>query len=98
MRQAIFTTYHGPTNSSGARVRAKAEAGGVTRNWDYAVNAHENHCEAAQALAEKLDWSGLWIGGGAARGDVFVWAGDMRPDPIESKSTIGTEGRDWFYI
>lgn len=98
MRQAIMTAYHGPTNTKGSRVSAKAEAGRVTRHWDHALNSDENHCAVASALAFKLDWSGLWIGGGMARGDVYVWAGDVRPDAEEARSTIGIEGRDWFYI
>lgn len=63
MRQAIQTKYLGPTNYRGARVKASAEAGSVTLSWDHALNVDRNHMAAAQALATKLESSGLWVGG-----------------------------------
>lgn len=100
MRQAIMTKYHGATNSSGSRVSAKAEAGRISQHWDYALNADGNHCSVAAAFAAKFDWAGLWIGGSpsGSSGYCYVWAGDMRPDATEARETIGTEGRDWFFI
>lgn len=99
MRQAITTAYHGPTNTNGARVSAKAEAGRIVAHWDHALSDNQNHCEAARRFAEKLGWSGLWIGGAPAKfsGYCFVWAGDTRPDLDQAKASIGTEGRDWFF-
>lgn len=63
MRQAISTKFLGPTNTRGARVVAKADAGSQTTSWDYAESVCRNHAKAAQALAEKLGWAGYWTGG-----------------------------------
>jgi len=77
MRQAITTKFLGPTNSRGARVKAVAEAGSVTVNWDYSLGIEGNHTSAAKALAAKLEWDGVWFGGGlTGNGYVFVWTGD----------------------
>jgi hypothetical protein len=77
-RQAITTKFHGPTDSRGARVSARAAAGRKTVSWDYASNSQQNHATAAQALAEKLNWSGVWVSGGLPdeSGDVFVLVAD----------------------
>lgn len=74
MHQAIETKFHGPTNSRGSRVSAKASAGRVTLSWNHALNSEDNHRAAARALAEKFKWKGEWVGGGMAndRGYVFV--------------------------
>lgn len=65
MRQAIITKYLGPTETKGARVKAKAYAGNITINWDDGLDVNENHYKAALALCEKLEWrAGELIGGG----------------------------------
>ena len=66
MRQAVATQFHGPTNHRGARVIAKAEAGRMTHNWDYALGIGGNHRAAAQKLVEKFGWGwgDHWAGGG----------------------------------
>jgi hypothetical protein len=81
MRQAIVTTYHGPTNTRGSRVKAKADAGSIWWNWDHALGIERNHRMAALNLAEKLGWSGHWVGGGLpGSGYVFVQPCDDRAD------------------
>lgn len=72
-RQTITTKYHGPTNSRGSRVTAKAEAGSVTVSWDHALDSQRNHEKAAQALIDKLGWGGEWVGGATARGDGYTF-------------------------
>jgi hypothetical protein len=63
--QAIQTEYLGPTNVRGSRVKATAQAGSITLNWDNALNPDRNHKAAALALATKLGWNyGIWHGGG----------------------------------
>ena len=57
MFQAIVTKYHGPTNTRGSRISAKAEAGRISVSYDHALNASENHRAAAQALADKMGWT-----------------------------------------
>lgn len=55
--QAIETKYLGPTNTKGGRVKATADAGSITVEWDHALNIHDNHEAAARALLDKLDWA-----------------------------------------
>jgi len=67
MFQSIETKYFGPTNCRGTRVQAKACAGTIYYNWDYALDVYENHENAAKALAEKLEWEYTeLVGGGNA--------------------------------
>jgi hypothetical protein len=67
--QAIQTKYLGPTNHRGSRVKAWCDAGKIIVSWDYALNAWENHQKAAVALAEQLQWPGLYVGGALPNGD-----------------------------
>ena len=62
-----------PTNTRGGRVRAFASAGSIVVNWDRALNAAQNHCAAARALAKRLDWDGRYVGGATDTGYVFVF-------------------------
>jgi hypothetical protein len=61
--QAITTKYHGPTDTKGSRVSARAQAGRTSITWDDALNSDENHRAAAQALADKFKWSGRFVTG-----------------------------------
>jgi hypothetical protein len=74
MRQAIQTTFIGPTNHKGGRVKAKADAGSITLAWDYSLGVEGNHKAAAKALAVKLGWNyTAWIGGSMfGKGYVFT--------------------------
>ena len=75
-RQAIFTKYLGPTNYCGARVKAETASGlSKTVSWDYALGTSENHLRAALELADSKGWGGTWVGGGSAKGYVFVDVG-----------------------
>lgn len=78
MRQAIITKYFGPTNSRGARIKATCQAGSITVPWDFSLGVDANHDAAAEALATKLDWKGLWIGGGMPgdTGNCYAWFAD----------------------
>lgn len=89
MFQAITTKFLGPTNVRGSRVKAEAEAGSLTLNWDHALNSEANHTKAAEALVRKLGWTseqakgyaGVWVGGGLPKqaGNCYVFAGN---DPV----------------
>jgi hypothetical protein len=72
--QAIQTKYIGPSNVRGSRVKAIAQAGSVTLEWDDALNRDDNHLAAAKALATKLSWDyGEFIAGTLPDGnDVWV--------------------------
>jgi hypothetical protein len=72
--QAIMTTYKGPTDSKGARIIAKADAGRVTVAWDHSLGILENHTAAAAALAGKLGWTGAMVAGSIGEGYVHVFA------------------------
>lgn len=67
MRQAIQTTYKGPTDSNGSRIIAKAQAGRTTIPWDHALDVAQNHARAALAYARKHEWmrEGTELHGGA---------------------------------
>jgi hypothetical protein len=75
--QAIETRYLGPTNNRGSRVKATSGSGvSVTLSYDCALDIGENHAAACQALVDKLNWGGSWIGGGSKRGHSFVMVGE----------------------
>ncbi len=70
--QAIVTKYIGPSNTKGSRIKAKAAAGSLTVHLDFrranscdnALNIEDNHAKAAEALANKYKWRGVWYIGG----------------------------------
>lgn len=73
--QAIVTRYFGPSNVKGSRIKAIASAGSVTLHYDDSLNLDQNHCRAAEALANKFGWSsyGTWHGGGLPNSGDQVW-------------------------
>jgi hypothetical protein len=77
MRQSINTRYIGPTNYRGSRVKARSSSGlSITIGWADELDSTANHTQAARALAVKLGWSGLWIGGAGADGKGYVYVVD----------------------
>lgn len=78
--QAIVTKFIGPTNHRGSRIKATAAAGSITVNWNYAHDVALNHALAAQALASRNNWHGVWVSGGLPNdaGDVFVIVSSTR--------------------
>ena len=89
--QAITTTFIGPTNYRGSRVKAKCEAGTLTVPWDHALNIEENHHAVAVALATKLGWTAEWYGdlitgGMAGSGYCHVFSRERK---------LATLCRDW---
>lgn len=80
--QAIQTKYQGPTNARGSRVTARCESGRISLAWDDGLDAEDNHRAAANALLQKLDWSGDWLGGGLI-GDGYVFVHAQTPIRIE---------------
>jgi len=62
--QAIVTTYKGPTDRSGSRIIARADAGRVVFPYDYSLNIDGNHNAAREKLCVKLGWTeGKWVAG-----------------------------------
>jgi len=78
MRQAIVTKWLPPTNYRAARVKAIADAGQLTLNWDHALDIEGNHREAAVRLCSQLGWPMEIVGGSLPgwQGFVFVQKGD----------------------
>ena len=71
--QAIETKYLRPTNVRGARIKAAAWYGTVTVNYDYELNADENHAVAALTLRRKFGWQGKFAQGGNVKGDGYYF-------------------------
>ena len=70
---AIMTKYLGPTNTRGSRIKAYTANGqSVTVSWDHALDADENHENAARVLIEKMKWPNEIIGGATKEGYAFV--------------------------
>lgn len=71
--QAIQTRYFGPTNKLGSRIKAVAQGGSIILSYEPGKNGASNHLAAAEALAKKLGWQGIYVGGTLPNGDqVFV--------------------------
>lgn len=78
---AIETYFVSPTNTRGARIKARVMEGrtadggparSITLPWDPALEVSENHMEAAKALATRLGWPGEWVEGAGPSGS-SVW-------------------------
>ena len=57
IRQAIVTTFYGPTNTKGSRVKAQCDAKTMWFSWDYDLGVTENHQHAAARLVADLGWT-----------------------------------------
>lgn len=72
--KAIFTKYHGPTNFKGSRISASDSDGNrVVISYPYELSGEDVHRKAAQALCDKMNWTGNLIGGAVRNGYVFVF-------------------------
>lgn len=76
--QAIVTKYFGPTNTKPGRIKASCEAGSITVSYSHDFDTEGCHRQAAEALVEKLGWTGDAYGklicGGIKEGFVFVFS------------------------
>lgn len=88
--KAISTHYLEPTDHRGARIVATAEGGHrVTVSYPYELSGTDVHAVAAVALARKLHWKGTLIGGGTAKGYVFVFEGRPEYDHYPIDAALG---------
>lgn len=71
--QAITVRKLAPTDRSGARLIAKAQAGRITVPWDHALGYERNHVEAARQYVMKFGWSGAYSWGVLPDGVTFVF-------------------------
>lgn len=53
--QIITTEFKGPTNSTGSRIRVRSWLKSISVPYSHALNASENHKEAAQQLVSQLN-------------------------------------------
>lgn len=75
--KAIQTRYHGPTNTRGSRISAFDEDGNrISVPYDYALSGEAVHRAAAEALCNKMKWTGRLAGGSTRTGYVFVFLED----------------------
>lgn len=110
MRQGITTRYIGPSNVKGSRIKATARKADRARGWKEMSHtrsyqyrsSQEEHTLAAQELATKLGWHGLWIGGGKPEEDGYHYVntgqGLWDNATLEPYKVLGKEGEDWFYV
>lgn len=71
IRQAIKTKYHGPTNFSGARIKATCDAFSKFFPWEYEFSVEMNHRRGAQLLMSEMGWD-LPLNGGSFK-DEYYW-------------------------
>ena len=71
--QAIETKYLQATDRKNSRIKATAWCGTVTVNYDYELNADENHAVAALTLRRKFGWQGKFAQGGNVKGDGYYF-------------------------
>lgn len=78
--KAIETRYLGPTNIRGARIAARdADNNRVTIPYPYDLSGEAVHRKAADALCQKLGWTGELIGGATKIGYCFVFTSPKDP-------------------
>ena len=53
MKLQIKTTYIGPTDTKGSKIRASFNGKSLTIPYDYSLNSYELHFKAARLFAEK---------------------------------------------
>ena len=80
---AIETKYHGPTNTRGSRISASGNGNHVSISYPHELSGEDVHRKAAQALCDKMKWTGKLTGGATKTGYVFVfspqdWEGCVR--------------------
>jgi hypothetical protein len=101
MQQAIETKFYGPTNSSGSRIVAKAWAGSKKTHYNHALNADQNHLQAAKALADKMGWDAAldwWRARGWQRLCVCQCDEQPRIDRKCRHAGNWARGFDWFIV
>jgi len=70
--QAILTKFLPPTDHKPAMVKAYAEAGSVTLNWEHGWDAEDNHRTAVLRLIDKMGWDFVPVMGATSEGYAAV--------------------------
>ena len=72
--KAIETHYVGPGNVRGARIIADDGDGNrLILSYPYELSGEACHRKAAEALRDRMGWTGRLIGGATKRGWCFVF-------------------------
>jgi hypothetical protein len=72
--KAISTKYMGPTDQRGSRIKAyDSDNNQVTISYPHELSGEDVYRKAAEALRDKMGWTGELIGGGTKDGYVFVF-------------------------
>ena len=74
--KAIVTTFHAPTATLIARVRAfDLDGNSITIRWDDGADwtTDAAHRKAADALCKKMNWTGKLVSGAVKGGFAFVF-------------------------
>jgi hypothetical protein len=70
--QSIITRYYGATTTKPACIRAWT-SGNPKKRYTFSKEKYETSRNAAYALAERLEWPGVWAGGSLGNDmDVYV--------------------------
>ena len=70
--KAILTKYHGPTNTKGSRISARAE-GEPRRFYSYNPGSSDPHRDAAIAFISEAGWGPCRVYGGTLPSGDKVW-------------------------
>jgi hypothetical protein len=62
LRNCIVTTFHGPTNFRGSRIRAVGGGESVVAPFDHALDSTDAHEGAARMVQQRLQWKGELVG------------------------------------
>jgi hypothetical protein len=72
--KAIETRYLGPTDYRGSRIKATdGDGNSATISYPYELSGEDCHRLAADALLNKMGWTGKLAGGSTKQGYVFVF-------------------------
>lgn len=72
--KAIETKYLSATNVRGSRIKAyDCDNNQVTISYPYELSGEDVHRKAAEALRDKMGWTGELVGGGTKHGYTFVF-------------------------
>ena len=72
--KAIVTRYKGPTDTKGSRITADDGDGNrISIPYPHELSGEACHLKAAEALRDKMGWTGKLAGGGTRTGYAFVF-------------------------
>ncbi len=90
--QGILTTFYGPTDRLGGRIKAQAAMGRTMwTNYSHALSSEKNHIAAAQVLADSLSWKGMFVTGSTQDGYSHVFINDTAMEAAEQLRDALTE-------